>query len=105
LWGKKGVIRDREEKEEYATLLYVEVQKWVLEGKVGKDSGSRLHRCNMRKITSYTIDEVIEAHWAGCDVGLEETPEDYAIRHEEARHHADCLRLLWIHRWDLYLQD
>jgi hypothetical protein len=32
-----------------------------------------------------TVDQLIASHWAGCDVGLEETPEDYAIRHEEAR--------------------
>lgn len=30
------------------------------------------------------IDELIAAHWAGCDVLQGETPEEYAMRHEEA---------------------
>lgn len=30
------------------------------------------------------IDELIAAHWEGCDVLQGETPEAYAIRHEEA---------------------
>ena len=32
-----------------------------------------------------TIDDLITQHWAGCDVLQGETPEAYAIRHEEQR--------------------
>jgi hypothetical protein len=32
-----------------------------------------------------TIDELIAAHWGDCDIQHAETPEAYAIRHEEAR--------------------
>jgi hypothetical protein len=30
-----------------------------------------------------TIDELIAAHWGDCDVQAGETPEEYAMRHEE----------------------
>jgi hypothetical protein len=32
-----------------------------------------------------TINELIAAHWGDCDVQQGETPEAYAIRHEEMR--------------------
>jgi DNA-directed RNA polymerase sigma subunit (sigma70/sigma32) len=41
-----------------------------------------------------TIDELIAAHWDGCDVGLEETPEDYTIRCELRRQIARVLLTL-----------
>ena len=40
---------------------------------------------NMRNVQIFTIDELIAAHWGDCDVRHGETPEEYAIRHEEAR--------------------
>ena len=37
----------------------------------------------MMQDESVTIDQLIAAHWGTCDVGVGETPEDYASRHEE----------------------
>lgn len=34
----------------------------------------------------FTIDELIESHWRGCDVRQGETPEAYAMRREFSRY-------------------
>lgn len=33
----------------------------------------------------FTIDDLIACHWGDCDVGMGETPEAYAMRHEALR--------------------
>lgn len=50
-----------------------------------------------------TIEQMIEAHWRGCDVRQGETPEAYAMRHEEERF-LFCF-YFWLAEQGVFLSD